>query len=125
MNNSKLINAALVLAILAGLTCACYNDNEEDLYPFAKCDTSNVTYALSVVPILSANCYSCHSGPNPSGGIRLDTYSAVDSVAKNGWLSGAINHSPGFVPMPKNGGSLGSCDLSKMNTWIRNGSPNN
>jgi hypothetical protein len=46
-------------------------------------------------------------------------------VAQNGKLYGAVNHSPGYSPMPKGGTKLSACNISKIKAWIDGGSLNN
>jgi hypothetical protein len=106
---------------------SCYRDNEEELYPVTgTCDTNGVTYANTVAPLLQSNgCISCHSGAAPSGNISLQTYTAVKAVASNGKLYGAVNHSPGFSPMPKGGAKMSTCNILKIKAWIDAGSINN
>jgi hypothetical protein len=93
--------------------------------PPPTCDTVNMKYAANVVPILSGNCYSCHSGSNPSSGIRLDSYANLKSYASSGTLTGVINHSPGYPAMPEGGGKLSDCDINTIQDWINNGIQNN
>jgi len=116
----------LLVSVLA-LTLAisgCYYDNEEDLYlGSSTCDTTNVTYSTSVAPVFAGYCNSCHSGNNPSGGIKTDSYSAVTTNITR--IRGSINHQSGFIAMPQSGGSLSSCDLTKIDIWIRKGKQNN
>jgi hypothetical protein len=66
-----------------------------------SCETTNVSYAGFVAPLLATNCVGCHSGGAPSGGITLNTHSGVQTVALNGRLYGAVSHAPGFQPMPR------------------------
>lgn len=117
---------ALLASILA-LTLAvsgCYYDNEEDLYLGSiTCDTTNVTYAKSVAPVFAGYCNSCHSGSSPSGNIKTDSYSSV--VTNITRIRGSINHLSGFKEMPQSGGSLSSCDLTKIDIWIRKGKLDN
>lgn len=80
------------------------------------CDTTNITYA-SIVPILSANCYDCHNSQTSNGGINLTDYETVTFLAKNGILTGVINHEQGFNAMPPSG-SLDSCDVLIINKWV-------
>ncbi|MGE5424933.1 MAG: hypothetical protein ACM3N9_06195 [Syntrophothermus sp.] len=87
------------------------------------CDTVQVTYTGSIVPIINTWCISCHSGNNPGGGFNLDSYNGVSAVADNGKLTGAIRHEPGFSAMPKGGPMLSACALSTFEIWIRNGKP--
>ena len=104
---------------------ACTNYNEEELYPKIGCEVGTVTYALTVKPILEQNCYSCHATGVASGGIILDTYTEVSKPALNGRLIGAINHSPGFKPMPQGGNKLPACDIARIKAWVQAGAPNN
>lgn len=117
----------LPVFLLAIITSGCYYDIEEQLYGLnTPCDTSNVTYSTTVVPILqNSGCFICHSGATASGGIRIDDYSSLKMQVSNGKLYGSISHSPGYSPMPQNGNKMTSCDLNKIKTWIDAGSPNN
>ena len=47
--------------------------------------TASISYSKNVVPILSNNCYSCHSTANSSlgGGFALDTYSGFKMFSKS------------------------------------------
>lgn len=92
-----------------------------------NCDTTNVKYAANVVPILTANCYSCHgSGSNTgSGGIVLEGYANLKVKADNGQLTGVITHASGFPAMPQNAPKLSDCDINKIRSWINNGTQNN
>src|SRR5579859_1329469 len=92
----------------------------------STCDTSQVAYASTIVPILQTNCTGCHSGSAAGGGgIDLTQYANVLTQVSSGKLWGDIKHLAGYNAMPLGGGSLSSCDLSKINTWIRAGAPNN
>jgi hypothetical protein len=107
---------------------SCYYDNEEALYPTynSMCDTTNVTYSVTIVSILSNNCYSCHSSntaASSGNNIRLDSYAEV--AARNVNISGSINHTGTFSPMPKNGGKLKACSINQFDIWVRKGMVNN
>ena len=126
--SKQLMKKILFITVLCGiLLTACYRDNEADLYPEpVGCDTTNVSFQTTVAALLQNNgCTGCHSGPAPSGNISLQTYANVRVVAQNGKLFGAINHSPGFSPMPKGGNKMNSCSISKIKAWIDAGSLNN
>lgn len=113
----------LFIAVL-GLS-SCYKDKAELLQLGVGCDTTNVTYALTISPIIKSNCEGCHSGGAPSGGILLTNYPEIKSAADNGRLMGTIRHEAGFSPMPKGGNSLSDCDIKKLEIWIKNGTLNN
>lgn len=104
----------------------CYYDIEEELYPMpSACDTTNITYLGSVLPIIQANCYSCHSASANQGNVILEGYSNLNIYASNGKLMGTIKYSTGFSPMPKNSNKLSSCEILTINKWIENGTLNN
>jgi hypothetical protein len=89
------------------------------------CITDNISYAEFVAPLLSTNCTGCHSGGTPSGNIVLNSHSAVQTVALNGRLLGAITWTSGYQQMPKGSGKLSDCNIEKIKVWINNGAPNN
>ena len=113
------------LFILSVSTTGCYYDKEDILYPQSSCDTANVTYSSSVVPILISNCTVCHGGNTPSAGIKLDTYPDVKIQVTNGRLWGAVSQAVSYSPMPKNGTKMSSCNLIKIKKWIDAGALNN
>jgi hypothetical protein len=120
--------ALTLLLTLAAVTFlqSCYYDNEEDLYPTPPaCDTTNVSYANDVWPIISSNCTGCHSGGAPQGNISLENYDDIVVAANNGSLLGVIRHDEGWSPMPKGGAKLPDCDISKIEKWVDDGTPNN
>jgi hypothetical protein len=87
------------------------------------CDTTNVTYTVSLVPILQTWCVGCHSGSNPSHGLSLDTYDNVVACANSNRLMGAIRHETGYSPMPNGGGMLSPCEIDLFQKWIDLGMP--
>ena len=122
----------VVLTIISIFVYNCRYDNEEELYaetdPEEICDTLNVRYSLSIQPILSANCYSCHSNTTSGAfgsGINLESHSGLVEVAHSGRLTGAITHSPGFSAMPQGGTKLDDCSINKIKAWIKEGALNN
>jgi mono/diheme cytochrome c family protein len=89
------------------------------------CDTTNVTYSGTIWPIIELNCFGCHSGAEPSGGILLTDYASITNAANSGKLYGAINHDAGYQPMPKNAPKLSDCKIDQVKIWIEDGTPNN
>ena len=89
------------------------------------CDTTQFRYAANISVILSTNCTGCHSGPTPSAGINLSNYFGVRAQATNGRLYGAITHTAGFSPMPKNAAKLSDCQITQVRKWIAAGILNN
>jgi hypothetical protein len=120
--NKFLTTIGLVIAL-----SGCYNDSYEDLYGGmgGNCDTSNVTFSAVVLPILNQNCAlsNCHKTGSALGGYMLDNYAGAK--AAEGRIIGAITHSSGFSPMPKNLPMLSDCDITKISIWVAQGAPNN
>jgi len=114
----------LFLAFSLIAISGCSYHNEEELYPKeAECDTTNVTYVNKIAPIMENNCNSCHSGVSPNAGVITDNYEDLKTIAANGQLWGAVNHEPGYAPMPRNQPKLPECELKKIRSWIDNGTP--
>jgi len=86
------------------------------------CDSVNVTYALSISPIVQAWCVGCHGGSNPSNGLRLENYGEVVACAQSNRLMGSLRQEAGFFPMPK-GGQLSPCEVALFQKWINTGTP--
>lgn len=91
----------------------------------ATCDTSNVTYSGAIRSIITNKCQGCHSGPSAGGGYDYTTYAGVKARVNDGSLLGAVNHVPGYSPMPKNGNKLSVCELTQIKKWIDAGAPDN
>ncbi|MCB9283277.1 MAG: c-type cytochrome [Lewinellaceae bacterium] len=90
------------------------------------CDTTNVSFAADILPVMQNYCNGCHSGSAPSGNIDLTTYTNVkNSANSNNSLVGSITHASGYKPMPDGGGSLPNCDIAKIKAWVNAGTPNN
>jgi hypothetical protein len=96
----------LLFVIIFSLS-SCYYDSEEDLYGSVICNTTNVSFASDVNPILVNHCVSCHfKGSSIGGGINLDGYTAA-------------------VTYPKDQNKLDDCKISKIEAWVKAGSPDN
>jgi hypothetical protein len=90
----------------------------------AVCDTINpVTYSGTISPIIQNTCVGCHSGSNPSGGVYLNSYANIASVASSGMLLKSLK-GDGVTRMP-NGGALSACVIREFEIWINNGYLNN
>ncbi|MBM3435267.1 MAG: cytochrome c, partial [Bacteroidetes bacterium] len=83
------------------------------------CDTTNITFAGTILPVLQANCYSCHVPPTPGGGIDLTNWADLAFVAQNGILLAAIKHDPQYSPMPKDAPPLTECEIKQIEKWIQ------
>ena len=123
--NRIIPTTALILLILSIFSCKYYN--EEDLTPEPPpCDTTNVTYTNTILPIFESYCLVCHSTQVATAGIILDTYADAKIPAQSGILWNAVSWAPGFpYQMPKDGSKLSDCDLAKIKKWIDTGLPQN
>jgi len=122
----KVIGIVLVAALVAG----CYYDNEENLYPVVDqvCDTTGVSFSKSIIPILQANCYKCHSAKenaNSGGNINFEDFNVLKQMVDGGVLYGSVTWNPLNLPMPKDGAKLDTCSITKIKIWIDKGAPNN
>ncbi len=125
------------LMIVAGLLLAlssCYNDKYDKLYPAittTSCDTTTITYAHDIAPIISASCYSPGNGCHDAAGASVSGYdyqtsiTAIQNNALSGALLGDINWLPRHNNMPKNGTKLSDCDINKITRWVNLGAQNN
>src|SRR5215510_13211792 len=82
----------LFLIILAAERCA-YLKKDVVAPPCTLPDS--VSYKIDIEPVISGNCYSCHSTASNISGILLDSYDRLKAYAQSGQLYGAISHSPG------------------------------
>ena len=122
MNNRLLIFSCVCLAMI---WTSCANNVEEDLYPPSTCDTTNVTYSLTVAPIINQNCSACHGGDEPTSGIPLDAYDHLKAQVDDERLLGAIRHEEGFSAMPQGAPKLSDCSILKIEKWVAEGAQNN
>jgi len=125
----KFIFSILIISCVVFIS-SCYYDKEDLLYGNVNSgpctDTTGiVSYSQKVVPMLQQQCYSCHSGSFPSGGIVMGTYTTDKAIGQNGKLFGSINYSSGFSPMPKGMPKMNNCQIATIKKWIDAGMPNN
>lgn len=116
----------LLFILLAVTAVSCYWENEETLFPAGECDTIDVSYSEDIVQILSFHCYTCHSNANAlnfGNGITLEDYK--DVAASSALVLGSIKHEDGFIPMPRNGEKLDSCQIMIFEAWVNEGNPDN
>ncbi len=126
MKKTSFVFMALLCTIII-VAVSCSKSSEDKLNPVTTttCDTANSTYTANILPILKANCYSCHGNGQVNGGENFDTYANVKSAAQSGALLGAISHAAGYPAMPLNLPQLSDCDINTIRSWINNGMLNN
>lgn len=127
MKKKTLAASIAILFVLYFGISGCYYNSEEDLYPNpVACDTTHVTYSATITGLLNAyGCINCHNSATLSGNINLASFAEVKSKIADGRLWGAINHLPGYSPMPEGGNKMSACDISKVKIWMDAGAPQN
>lgn len=124
----KLLLPAMGLAAFCLYLVACSKAHESDLVKNGNgntCDTVNMTYTANVLPILQNNCYPCHGNGQNMGGVQLDNFATLETLAHNGTLYSVITHASGYPAMPEGGAKLSDCDINKIQDWINHGAQNN
>lgn len=119
----------LLLTVVPG----CVKHNEETIFPkgaipgSSSCDTTNVSYSRTISVILMQNCAltGCHASSSSTGGYTLDNYNGVKAIVASGRIIGAITHTSGYVPMPKDRAMLNECQIGLVKSWIGQGGQNN
>lgn len=116
----------IILVILLFSLSFCTYYNEEELYPDANCDTTDISYSIDIKPILEQNCYLCHSNSvDYYGNLSFENFAHIQRVVDNGKLLRNIKHEPEGRPMPEGAGKLPDCKINKIEAWVKAGIPNN
>jgi hypothetical protein len=104
---------------------SCYYDNEEELYEYYNqqnvCDTTAVSFANDIMPMIQGNCVTgCHVAGGSGNGI-FENYAEVKAKVDNGSMNNRVVVARDMPPS----GALTSCQILQMQAWILNGAPNN
>lgn len=116
-------NKIISAIIIALAFVACKKEEEA-----SNCEPkSDVQFSTQVLPIFQANCnFSvCHSSSGQANGIDLSSYASLQATSSPEQVLGAIQHDPGFDPMPKNSSKLPDCQIQTIATWIDEGAKDN
>ena len=125
----KVVLSISVLSCIALGVTGCYNDKYDQLYPAAPvttCDTTAVSYATVIVPILNQSCNisGCHDPAGAStSGFDFTVYNTLKRQGTNGNLVGDISWASGHNAMPKSGSKISDCDINKITAWVNQGCP--
>ena len=114
----KIINVALFMCISFS---GCEKNVEEDLEDKTEdCIEVETYYTENVAPILESNCTGCHSGPTPTAGLSLDSYSVVFIAIKSGDVLDRVNRnsSGDDLLMPQYGQKLSQPDLDILQIFF-------
>jgi len=107
---------ALIFA-LAFLLASCASKKADVASPTVDCST--VTYSATVVPIINANCISCHGAGSTDG--DYTTYAGLKLKVDNGTFANRVFQ---IKDMPQNS-ALTVDDLKRLQCWVDAGAPNN
>jgi len=113
----KIINVVLFPFILFS---GCENNVEENSEDNpVDCTEVETYYTENVAPILESNCTGCHSGPTPTAGLSLDSYSNVRAAIKTGDVLDRVNRKSGDGGFMPNGGTkLSDANLEILQTFF-------
>lgn len=113
-----------VLLLIAVVACT---NRKYEIEPTTVCDVSDIKYERDIVPILETYCNldGCHSN-NPGYGANYSFTDYEGIKEAIGSVQDRVNRNAGDpLLMPQNSSPLDACSLSKLNSWITNGAPNN
>lgn len=125
MNKSNILKKILPISVilLIGLQACLFDKGEVPTTPSA-CDSLNVSYQDSIVPILTVHCtdFFCHvSGGSAPG--DFTTYEALQATVNNGTLNQHLFVLEDMPQAPADPLSEQQKELFKC--WIEAGGPNN
>lgn len=89
------------------------------------CDTTDVSYAQNIAPLLNQNCVICHSGANPQAGLNLSNLTELQGAVTYKNLMQRVRHETGYIVMPPSGVKISDCSIRQLELWIQDGMPDN
>lgn len=110
----------LLALVFLMVTPGCYYDSEEYLYSI--CDTTAVTYASTIAPLMQGSCAvpGCHV-PGGTGPGDFTSYTGVKGKVDNGTFRAVTIVNRSMPPA----GPLSTCDQQRLDAWLNAGAPNN
>ncbi|MFM6965750.1 MAG: hypothetical protein ACKOWM_09260 [Sphingomonadales bacterium] len=99
-----------------------FSCTREKVTPIDQQCNSTISFANEVLPIMEANCVSCHQPGNASGGYDLSSYNAIAANANA--IVGSMKAN-GYQLMPLGGPALADSTIQKIACWISQGKQDN
>ena len=99
-----------------------FSCTREKVTPIDQQCNSTISFANEVLPIMEANCVSCHQPGNASGGYDLSSYNAIAANANA--IVGSMKAN-GYQLMPLGGPALADSTIQKITCWISQGKQDN
>ncbi len=100
--------------------------------PTAKPDTTGVSFAKNVFPILQRRCVKCHGGEKTGAGLVLKTFADILAGSENGPVITPGKSADSLLiemistgKMPKKEPPLLPAEIRTITLWVNAGAPNN
>lgn len=108
----------LVLASINLISCS---GKDEDAGSDSACDTTAISYAADIRPIITSTCAagsSCHGSGSSNG--NYNSFSELKNDADDGSVRQRVLISRNMPP-----GGMSNCNRLKIEAWLNAGAPNN
>lgn len=89
---------------------------------FDACSAEEVTFSETIWPLIQKYCTGCHTSASPGGGIVVEKYADLVSMAEDGSLMGSVRYEADYAKMPPNQ-QLSECHINQLQQWIDEGMP--
>lgn len=99
-----------------------FSCTREKVTPIDQQCNATISFTNEVLPIMEANCVSCHQPGNASGGYDLSSYTAISANANA--IVGSMKAN-GYQLMPLGGPALADSTIQKISCWINQGKLDN
>jgi hypothetical protein len=118
------ITVLFIVGLIAFSSCsiALFSCTREKVTPTEIQCTTTISFSNDVVPIIQANCISCHDQGNASGGFDFSSYTSI-SANSNAILNSMKAN--GYQLMPIGGPALPDSTIQKISCWINQGKQDN
>ena len=111
---------AFAIIIASSIVYSCTKDHVPAVIVDSNC-TDTISFATQILPMIEANCVSCHGSPN-STGYTLTDYSNISANA-----AAILNSLSGtsVALMPQGGPALNDSLIQQFSCWKSQGTLNN
>lgn len=119
----KIVTFVLVsFLVLLSFLSSCYYDVEEVLYAGgANCDTTQVDFQTTIIPIIETNCATSGCHVSGTGRKILTTDQGILDIAHDGRLEDRVIKRRDMPPVEP----LSICEITYIKMWLAKNSPAN
>ena len=110
------------LIAFSSYSIALFSCTREKVTPVAAECNDTISFSNDIMPIIQANCISCHDQGNASGGFDFSSYTSTSANANAILNSMKAN---GYQLMPIGGPALPDSTIQKISCWINQGKQDN